>query len=85
MSILRGLDAQMAAESTPIFDRLMADCGTLLDEAPWQPELLAFDDQAWRELPADYELPPMPLFMLLPRMKRIVSAQYDTQMMETVS
>lgn len=87
MSVLRGLDKRASKESTPIFDQLEADCGSLLVEAPWQPELLKF--QPWNEgdkpLEKDYELPPMPFYMALTRVRRLVSAQSDTQLMQVIS
>lgn len=87
MPVLRGLEGRIKTESTPEFDKLMADCGSLLAEAPWQPELLKF--QPWNEgdkpLEKDYELPPMPFYMALTRVRRLVSAQSDTQLMQVIS
>jgi hypothetical protein len=82
MPVLRGLEGRIARESTPIHDQLMARVGSLFDENPWNATSL--DMPAW-DLPADYELPPMPLFMALPRMQRLISSRFDTQMMEVIS
>lgn len=89
MPVLRGLEKRALTESTPEFDRLMADCGSLLTEAPWQPELLKFtpwtglpDDY---QIPDDYELPPLSFHRALARYSRLVSAQSDTQLMRVIS
>lgn len=81
-SILATLQERATKESTPIYDQLLADVGSLLSENPWQAHLVEFT--GW-DLPADYELPPLPLHMQLDRIRRQVSSRFDTQLMQVIS
>lgn len=66
-------------ESVPFYDWMMAQYGPRLDESPWSPELLEAPNF---QLPEDYELPPLPLRMMLPRLTALST---PTQMMEVIS
>lgn len=69
---------------TPDFDRLWAEFGHRFDESPWSPEVLEAPN--FKGLPKDYELPPLPLHMMLSvQTARVNALTTQTQTMEIIN
>lgn len=86
-SVLRGLDAKAALESTPAFDSLMADVGSLFDDAPWYPQYLEFP--AWKtepdyQIPDDYDMLPIPIHLVVRELRSNLMSLWDTQLMKVI-
>jgi hypothetical protein len=91
MAALKG--EEEVEESTPFFNRLVAEVGDLFDEAPWDDEYVNhwlqpdadFITGPW-DLPADYETPELTVLalqsltlpMMLSLLQRQIAAKFDT-------
>lgn len=61
--------------ANPDYEMLCRDFNALFESAPWRTDFLQ---------EPDFELPPTPLPILAEKLKRSISASFDTQIMEVI-
>lgn len=69
------LAARFPLMPDPVFDQMLND---------WQHEIAC--EEPWAMyLPADYQLPALPIRMAIEQTRRRISSSFDTQLMEVIS